>query len=79
MNLDKGTFNIDMTAEDVNNLIKANQLSQMILDFRGEFNLNAGLRMTTEERASFIKIYQAIIKHSWGSDKDIEDKEANIE
>ena len=70
MNLDKGTFNIEMNAEDINNLIKANQLSQMILDFRGEFNLNAGLRMTTDERASFIKIYQAIIKFE---DKEIEE------
>jgi len=70
MNLDKGTFNIEMNAEDINNLIKANQLSQMILDFRGEFNLNAGLRMTTEERASFIKIYQEIRKFE---DKEIEE------
>ena len=70
MNLDKGTFNIEMNAEDINNLIKANQLSQMIIDFRGEFNLSAGLRMTTEERAYFIKIYQAIRKFE---DKEIEE------
>jgi len=72
MNLDKGTFNIEMNAEDINNLIKANQLSQMILDFKGEFNLNAGLRMTTEERASFIKIYKEVMKSEDRCGEDIE-------